>query len=255
MESAQTLTFIVLGAVLGAAGQGARAVVGIKKEIVAARSEGRRVGEWFDGRELVISFVWARLPACSGDLAVCLPTYQITRSLLLGFAGARYAGADFISGLMDKRIPVRASILTEGDSSMIRKLANGRYPCCTLASPTQDRQATNLGPPNHGPRSEARARVQFSSDGAERRGSRANAMPPYTLRAVRMLALAFPPASRRVPPTAHRPPVRGKFLARLKEDGESLADQMRIRGARFFGCGPTPVRSSSRTITGGIRLF
>ncbi|HZM28517.1 MAG TPA: hypothetical protein VFB89_14310 [Gemmatimonadales bacterium] len=106
MESAQTLTFIVLGAVLGAAGQGARAVVGIKKEIVAARSEGRKVGEWFDGRELVISFV---LGAVAGVLAAIwqyAPDVQITRSLLLGFAGAGYAGADFISGLMDKWIPV-----------------------------------------------------------------------------------------------------------------------------------------------------
>jgi len=105
MESSQTLTFILLGALLGAAGQGARAIVGLKKEIVAARSSGKKVGEWFDGRELLLSFV---LGAVAGVLAAIWqyePNVQITRSLLLGFAGAGYAGADFISGLMDKWIP------------------------------------------------------------------------------------------------------------------------------------------------------
>jgi hypothetical protein len=107
MDSGQTLTFVVLGALLGAAGQGARAVVGLKKEIGDARNAGKTVGEWFDGRELLISFV---LGSVAGTLAAIwqyAPDVQITRSLLLGFAAAGYAGADFISGLMEKWIPVK----------------------------------------------------------------------------------------------------------------------------------------------------
>ena len=81
-------------------------MVGLKKEIVAARAEGKKVGEWFDGKEMLISFV---LGAVAGVLAAIWQydaNVQITRSLLLGFAGAGYAGADFISGLMDKWLPV-----------------------------------------------------------------------------------------------------------------------------------------------------
>jgi hypothetical protein len=102
MDAGQTLTFVALGALLGAAGQGARTVVGLKKEIVDARGAGKTVGEWFDGRELLVSFV---LGSVAGILAAIWqygPDVQITRDLLLGFAGAGYAGADFIGGLMDK---------------------------------------------------------------------------------------------------------------------------------------------------------
>jgi hypothetical protein len=109
MDAGQTLTFVALGALLGAAGQGARAIVGLKKEIATARSAGKTVDQWFDGRELVISFV---LGAVAGILAAIwqyAPQVPITKSLLLGFAAAGYAGADFIGGLMDKWIPAKRS--------------------------------------------------------------------------------------------------------------------------------------------------
>ena len=107
MDSGQTLTFVALGALLGAAGQGARVVVGLKKEIVDARGSGKTVGQWFDGRELLISFI---LGAVAGMLAAIWqyqPDVQVTKNLLLGLAAAGYAGADFIGGLMEKWIPVK----------------------------------------------------------------------------------------------------------------------------------------------------
>jgi putative chitinase len=105
MDAAQTLTFVALGALLGAVGQGARAVVGLKKEILNARATQRTVDQWFDGRELLISFV---LGAVAGVLAAIwqyAPDVRITKNLLLGFAAAGYAGADFIGGLMERWIP------------------------------------------------------------------------------------------------------------------------------------------------------
>lgn len=107
MDAGQTLTFIALGALLGAAGQGARVVVGLKKEIVAARAAAKPVDQWFDGRQLLVSFV---LGALAGVLAAVWQygsDVRITRSLLLGFAAAGYAGADFIGGLMDRWLPAR----------------------------------------------------------------------------------------------------------------------------------------------------
>lgn len=107
MDAGQTLTFIALGAVLGAAGQGARVIVGLKKEIASAREAKRTVDQWFDARELSVSLM---LGAVAGVLAAIWQygaTVQITKSLLLGFAAAGYAGADFIGGLMDKWLPAK----------------------------------------------------------------------------------------------------------------------------------------------------
>jgi hypothetical protein len=104
MDTAQTLALLALGGLLGAAGQGLRVVVGIKKEIDRANLESPRktAGDWFDGKELGISFL---LGAVAGILAAAsqyAPDLVITRDLLFGFAAAGYAGADFIGGLMQK---------------------------------------------------------------------------------------------------------------------------------------------------------
>jgi hypothetical protein len=105
MNAGQTLTFVLLGALLGAAGQGARVVVGLKKEVVDARETGKTVAQWFDGRELLLSFVLGSVAGVVAAISQYAPDVAITKSLLLGFAAAGYAGADFIGGLMEKWIP------------------------------------------------------------------------------------------------------------------------------------------------------
>ena len=105
MDAMQTLTFVALGGLLGAAGQGVRAVIGIKKEINDPKNAGKTVKEWFDAKELVISFI---LGAIAGILAAVLqyaPDVHPAKNLLLGFLGAGYAGADFIGGVMQKWLP------------------------------------------------------------------------------------------------------------------------------------------------------
>ena len=109
MNASQTLTFVLLGALLGAAGQGARVIVGLKKEIVGARQSGTTVAQWFDGRELLISFVLGSVAGIVAAIWQYGPDVQITKNLLLGFAAAGYAGADFIGGLMEQWIPVKAT--------------------------------------------------------------------------------------------------------------------------------------------------
>lgn len=99
------LTFIALGGLLGAAGQGIRVVVGIKKEIDEADKSKKTIRDWFDATEFLISFV---LGAIVGILAA-VSAYEIniepTKTLLLGIVGAGYSGADFIGGLMKKWLP------------------------------------------------------------------------------------------------------------------------------------------------------
>ncbi len=103
MSTPETLAFIALGAVLGAAGQGVRAVIGVKKAMDAAK-EARR-GEWFDGRRMVWSFIIGAVAGVVAAVWQYAPDVAISRSLLLGFAAAGYAGTDFISGALQKWLP------------------------------------------------------------------------------------------------------------------------------------------------------
>ena len=102
MDATQTLTFVALGALLGAAGQGVRAVVGIKKEIEAANLANKTSRDWFNGKELLVSFI---IGALAGILAAILhyaADVKLTKELLLGLLAAGYSGADFIGGFMQK---------------------------------------------------------------------------------------------------------------------------------------------------------
>ena len=104
MDVIHTIALVGLGALLGAAGQCCRVIVGIKKEMdeaKAAKAAGK-TGPWFNGKELGISLLLGATAGALAAVVVFESEVQITRSLLFGFAGAGYAGADFIGGLMDK---------------------------------------------------------------------------------------------------------------------------------------------------------
>jgi len=99
VDAIQALTFIGLGAIVGALGQGARAAVGIKKELDSRQSQ------WFNGRELGISFLLGAVAGGVAALAQYGPNVEVTKEMLLGFAAAGYAGADFVAGMMQKWVP------------------------------------------------------------------------------------------------------------------------------------------------------
>ena len=105
MDAAQTLAFVALGALLGAAGQGVRAVVGIKKEIDDAKKEQKTVKDWFDARELVLSIILGAVAGILAALTQYDPKVEISKNLLFAFAAAGYSGADFIGGVMQKWLP------------------------------------------------------------------------------------------------------------------------------------------------------
>jgi hypothetical protein len=105
MDSIQTLTFIALGAVLGAAGQGIRAIMGIKKEIEKAKANGTTAQDWFDAKELYISIALGGIAGIGAAISVYQSEVQLSKDLLIGFLAAGYAGADFIGGLMQKWLP------------------------------------------------------------------------------------------------------------------------------------------------------
>jgi len=99
MDAIQALTFIGLGAIVGGLGQGARAAIGIKKELDSRQSQ------WFNGKELGVSFLLGAVAGAVAALVQYGPNVEITKEMLLGFAGAGYAGADFVAGLMQKWVP------------------------------------------------------------------------------------------------------------------------------------------------------
>ncbi len=105
MDAMQTLAFLVSGALLGAAGQGVRAVVGIKKEINDAKKANETVKDWFDAKELAISFILGAIAGILAAVSQYGSDVQLTKNLLFGFAAAGYAGADFIGGVMQKWLP------------------------------------------------------------------------------------------------------------------------------------------------------
>ena len=98
MDTYTVLNYLILGALLGAAGQGARVIVGLKKlhDMQAFKSE-------FSGVQLIISLV---IGAVAGILAsVALIGQPVDRKLLLGLVAVGYAGADFIEGFMQTVLP------------------------------------------------------------------------------------------------------------------------------------------------------
>lgn len=99
------LCFLLIGTLLGAAGQIARATVGLKKEMDAAAiaTPKKNWDEWFDARQLLVSIL---LGAVAGLLAsVAMMGADIDKKFLLGCITAGYAGSDFIEGFMSKNLP------------------------------------------------------------------------------------------------------------------------------------------------------
>ncbi len=87
MDAILTLTFVALGALLGAAGQGVRAVIGIKKEIDDAKNTNKTVKDWFDAKELVISFILGVIGGILAAVSQYASDVHLAKNLLLGVMG------------------------------------------------------------------------------------------------------------------------------------------------------------------------
>ena len=107
VDAPHTLAFLAVGALLGAGGQGLRAIIGIKKQIEEARlaSPPLTVAQWFDGKKLGISFLLGAIAGVLAAVAQYASDQVVSKELLMGFLAAGYGGADFIEGLMQKWLP------------------------------------------------------------------------------------------------------------------------------------------------------
>jgi hypothetical protein len=112
MEIGVAILYIVLGIILGAVGQGARAIIGVKKAADEAAAKCQtKSDEWFDVKRLMFSLIVGGIAGCLA--AIVLIESPVNKELLLGLVAAGYAGTDFIEGLMSKYTPPTKSICAE----------------------------------------------------------------------------------------------------------------------------------------------
>ncbi len=101
MDSYCALTYVFLGIVLGTVGQGARAIIGIKKAYKKCCKD-KCTNDWFYPKKLIFSLF---IGAISGALgAVLLFGANIDKEFLIALVAIGYSGADFIEGFVDVNI-------------------------------------------------------------------------------------------------------------------------------------------------------
>lgn len=92
-----------LGFALGAIGQSARAVVGLKKTHDAS-TESETFKENFNGSELLVSLLIGGIAGTFAMMAFLSKNVEVTQQSIIMLLAAGYAGADFIEGFVTKNL-------------------------------------------------------------------------------------------------------------------------------------------------------
>jgi hypothetical protein len=101
----QLLTLIVVGIVLGATGQGVRAIVGWKQLHDKAAATGVSIEDLFQIKTLLMSFGIGAVAGVCATLGLVASKTQWDMRSVLGIMAAGYAGADFIEGFASQYLP------------------------------------------------------------------------------------------------------------------------------------------------------
>ncbi|MGW9329291.1 glycoside hydrolase family 19 protein [Bosea sp. NPDC055594] len=112
MSATELLVTIFLSGMMGLVGQGARAVIGLKKLNDANAGKDPGQADLFLASRLLISlmigFIAGVLAAFALGLGKLIGTGNITPEILLGIAAAGYVGSDFIEGFIAKTPAITA---------------------------------------------------------------------------------------------------------------------------------------------------
>jgi hypothetical protein len=118
------LEILILGALMGILGQGARAVVGLKGMSDDAKSLGKSPNDLFDVRRLATSFLIGFLVGLAAALIYIIKSgtdlNAVDWHVLIGFAASGYIGVDFLEGFIAQYLPASPS------SSTVQKLTAGQ---------------------------------------------------------------------------------------------------------------------------------
>lgn len=125
MSVTEWLQLVLLAGLSGAVGQCARIIIGIKKVNDQASATNQSIGSLIDLSRMVVSLL---IGFVAGVLAVLAmePNAQffqnIDAKLILAFAAAGYAGADFIEGLMSRYepapLPANTAVVPAGNKHL-----------------------------------------------------------------------------------------------------------------------------------------
>lgn len=96
-------TLLAFAAMIGAGGQGARVIVGIKKlNDAASTSDGGSVTDMLVASKLFVSLAIGAIAGAIAAATTLVPGASLTGQHIAGIAAAGYAGADFIEGFMTR---------------------------------------------------------------------------------------------------------------------------------------------------------
>lgn len=96
----ELLTALLIGALLGMAGQTARTIIGLKKTGQVAADNNLSTKSLIDGQQTVISLLIGLFIGATAGILAALnsPQAMMEKSTLLAILAAGYAGTDFIEG-------------------------------------------------------------------------------------------------------------------------------------------------------------
>ncbi|HEV7407981.1 MAG TPA: hypothetical protein VGO01_05815 [Bradyrhizobium sp.] len=101
MSAVQWLQIVALGILLGAVGQGARTIVGIKK-LNDYADESTPARAMIDGIRMFISFGIGGVAGAFAAISIIKDLANVPPEQLFAIAAAGYAGADFIEGFISR---------------------------------------------------------------------------------------------------------------------------------------------------------
>jgi hypothetical protein len=118
-EAYKMLGYVLLGAVLGAIGQGIRIFIGLKKQSDAAADAGKKLEDVFSFKQLNVSIIIALvLGAIAGILGVILNgTATLDKNYMITIIILGYAGTDFVEGFIKTKMSP-ANIIKDKDISI-----------------------------------------------------------------------------------------------------------------------------------------
>jgi hypothetical protein len=112
MDATAVLELLVLGALMGMLGQGARAVVGLKTMTDYANAQGVGANDLFEAGRLITSMLIGTLVGLASALVYYIgggSATDLTWHVLVGWAGAAYAGTDALEGFISQYMSPGAS--------------------------------------------------------------------------------------------------------------------------------------------------
>lgn len=106
---------LFLGGLAGAVGQGARAVIGLKKASDAAVAEGKELADVFQAYRLVVSLIIGFIAGALAGTLILTDGTSVSLETVFGLAAAGYAGSDFVEGIIGR---VSGSPVPGNDTSL-----------------------------------------------------------------------------------------------------------------------------------------